>query len=355
MKRLILTGLSILFVSFLFGQKNPAISKLIDEGIEYHDRGNYRAAIEKYDEALKIDSLHFYALSEKALSLVFLKSYEDAIKICELIVKTYPEEEGLKTVYSTYAKAYNGLNKREKSIEIYDEALKKFPDYYQLYFNKGVTYLADEKSEEALLCFQKSVRYNPKHLSSHYAISTLINKNKYRIPALLSCGRFLVLEPKGKRAREVLMKLQNIMIGNVEKTGKNSITINVSSDMLDQTNQKGKPIENNFSTTDLILSMDAALDYDKKNKKKSEIEQFIRKFETVCSSLEETKKDNFGFYWEYYVPYYLEMHKNKLVETFAYIIFSSSDDESVSKWLNSHEKEIDKFYTWSNNFEWKKK
>ena len=154
---------------------------------------------------------------------------------------------------------------------------------------------------------------------------------------------------------EVLMKLQNIMIGNVEKTGKNSITINISPDMLDEANQKGKPIENNFSTTDLILSMDAALDYDKKNKKKTEVEQFIRKFETVCSSLEETKKDNFGFYWEYYVPYYLEMHKNKLVETFAYIIFSSSDDENVSKWLNSNEKEIDKFYTWSNNFEWKVK
>lgn len=355
MKRLILTGLCILFFSFLFGQKNPAVSKLIDEGIEYHDRGNYKAAIEKYDEALKIDSVHFYALSEKALSLVFLKSYEDAIKICELIVKTYPEEEALKTVYSTYAKAYNGLNKREKSIEIYDEAIKKFPDYYQLYFNKGVTYLADEKNEEALLCFQKSVQFYPKHVNSHYAISSLINNKKHRIPALLSYCRFLVLEPKGKRAREVLMKLQNIIIGNVEKTGENSITINISSDVIDDANQKGKPTENNFSMTDLILSMDAALDYDEKNKKNSEVEQFIRKFEKVCSMFEETKKDNFGFYWEYYVPYYLEMHKNKLVETFAYIIFSSSDDENVSKWLNSNEKEIDKFYTWSNNFEWKKK
>lgn len=354
MKRLILSGVCILFVSFLFGQKNPAISKLIEEGIVYHDNGNYKAAIEKYDEALKIDSLHFYALSEKALSLVFLRSYEDAIKICELIIKTYPDEEGLKNVYSTYAKAYNGLNKRDKSIEIYNEAIKKFPDYYQLYFNKGVTYLADEKNEEALLCFQKSVQLNPKHLSSHYAISTLINKDKYRIPALLSCGRFLVLEPKGKRAKSVLMKLQNIMTGNVEKTGKKSITINISPDLLDEVNQKGTPSENNFSTTDLILSMDAALDYDKKNKKKNEVEQFIRKFENVCSSLEETKKDNFGFYWEYYVPYYLEMHKNKLVETFAYIIFSSSDEEYVSKWLSSHEKEVDKFNSWSNNLEWKK-
>ena len=200
MKRLILSGLSILFVGFLFGQKNPAVSKLIDEGISYHDRGNYKAAIEKYDEALKIDSLHFYALSEKALSLVSLKNYEDAIKICELIVKTYPEEEALKTVYSTYAKAYNGLNNREKSIEIYDEAIKKFPDYYQLYFNKGVTYLADEKNEKALLCFQKSVQFNPKHVNSHYAISTLINKNKYRIPALLSCCRFFGVGTKREKS-----------------------------------------------------------------------------------------------------------------------------------------------------------
>jgi len=143
------------------------------------------------------------------------------------------------------------------------------------------------------------------------------------------------------------------MKGNVEQTGKKSYTINVSSDMLGDTTADGKHKENSFSSVDLILALDAGLDYDKKNKKKSEVEQFIRKFETVCASLKETKKDNYGFYWDYYVPYFTEMKDKNLIETFGYIVFASSDDPDVSKWLKSHKSDIDKFFDWSKNFTWK--
>ena len=99
--------------------------------------------------------------------------------------------------------------------------------------------------------------------------------------------------------------------------------------------------------------MDAALDYDKKNLKKTEVEQFIRKFETVCASLKETRKDNFGFYWDYYVPYFTEMKDKNFVETFAYIAFASYDNPDVVKWLKTNKSSIDKFYDWSKNFTWK--
>ena len=127
--------------------------------------------------------------------------------------------------------------------------------------------------------------------------------------------------------------MQKIMKGNVEETGKKSITVNISPDMLGDTNASGKTKENSFSTTDLILSMDAAMDYDKKNKKKTEVEQFIRKFETVCASIKETKKDNYGFFWDYYV--------------------ASSEDPDVTKWLKGHKSETDMFFEWSKSFEWK--
>ena len=100
-----------------------------------------------------------------------------------------------------------------------------------------------------------------------------------------------MLPDKGKRTKENLDGMQTIMKGNVEKTGKKSVTISISPDMLSDTTADGKPKENSFTSTELILLMDGALDFDKKNKKKSDVEQFIRKFETVCSSLKETKKD----------------------------------------------------------------
>ena len=142
------------------------------------------------------------------------------------------------------------------------------------------------------------------------------------------------------------------MSANVEKTGKNSITINIDPNTLSDAEKKEKP-ENDFSTTDLILSMSAALDYDKKNKKKTEVELFMDKFETVCSSLKEVQKDNFGFYWEYYVPYYIEMKDANLIETFSYLVYATSESQDVQQWLKENENKIDLFYEWSSKNKWK--
>jgi hypothetical protein len=100
--------------------------------------------------------------------------------------------------------------------------------------------------------------------------------------------------------------------------------------------------------------MSAALDYDDKYKNTTDVEKFIRKMETICSSLNETGKNSSGFYWEYYAPYFIDMKKNNLVETFAYIAFASTETEDVASWLKAHSSETDHFYEWSNAY-YKKK
>jgi len=353
MKQTILLLMIALMSSNLFSQSREDAEKLVNEGIAYHDKGDYDGAISKYDKALELDKDNLLAMTEKAFSLLSLQKYEESIKYCEKAIEIHKADKGLKTVYVNYGNALDGLNKTDKSIEIYDEGIKQFPDYYQLYFNKGITLSSVKKYDEAILCFQKSVTLNPKHASSHNALARLLNINNKRIASLLAYCRFLIIEPESNRAKENLVSVLKIMKGNVEQTGKRSITINVSPDMLGDTTVAGKPKENSFASTDLILAMDAGLDYDKKNKKKTEVEQFIRKFETVCSSLNETRKDNYGFYWNYYAPYFIEMKDKQLVETCAYIAFASSENPDVSSWLKSHKTEIDNFYSWSKSFYWK--
>ncbi|MCB9261280.1 MAG: tetratricopeptide repeat protein [Flavobacteriales bacterium] len=286
------------------------------------------------------------------MSLLSLQKYDEAIENCQTAIEKHQGEKALKSVYVTYGNAYDGLKKTDKSLEIYDEGIKLFPDYYQLYFNKGITLSSIKKYDEAIICFQKSASLNPNHASSQSALGRLLYATDKRIPALLAFSRFLIIEPQTKRANENLGLLQGITKANVEKTGENSINININPSMLCDTTADGKAKENNFNITDLILSMDAALDYDKKNKKKTEIEQFIRKFETVCSSLKEMQDKNYGFYWEYYVPYFVEMKDKNLIETFAYIAFATSDYQDVDKWLKEHKKDIDNFYDWSSNYTW---
>ncbi len=352
-KQLLLPALLLLCATITFGQQKEEAEKLVDEGIAYHDKGDYEGAIAKYDKALQLDKDNLFALAEKAMSFLSLEKNEDAIQACQAAIEKHPGDKALKTVYVTYGNAYDGLKKTDKSIEIYDEGLKLFPDFYQLHFNKGITLSSIKKYDDAILSFQKSATLNPKHASSHNALGRLLDIKDKRIPSLLAYSRFLIAEPESKRAKENLASLQKIMKGNVEQTGKKSVTIHVSPEMLSDTAANGKAKENSFTTTDLILAMDAGLDYDKKNRQKTEVEQFIRKFETVCASLSDTQKSNYGFYWDYYVPYFVEMKDKELIETFAYIAFATSDDPDVTKWLKSHKNNIDKFYDWSKNFAWK--
>jgi len=342
---------SILMTNISFGQQKEAARKIIDEGVAYHDKGDYDGAIDKYDKALELDNDNLLALIEKSFSLLALQKYEESIACCKKAIEKHPGEKSLATAYVSYGNALDGLKRTDQSLEVYNEGIKQFPDNYQLHFNKGITLSSIRKYDEAILCFQKAVMIKPTHSSSHNAIARLLKIQTKRIPSLLAYCRFLAVEPQSKRAKENLTSLLDIMNGNVEETGKKSITINISSDMLDTT-AGTKPKENSFNSTDLILSMEAALDYDKKNKKKSEVEKFIRKFETVCASLKETHKDNFGFYWEYYVPYFTELKDKNFIEAFSYIAFASSDDPDVAKWLKGHQAEIDKFYEWSKSFAW---
>ena len=352
MKKLILAFIISLSANLAFSQDKDAAEKLVGEGIALHDKREFEKAISKYDKALELDADNLFALAEKALSLHSLHRYDEAIVCCKTAVEKHPHHDALNTVYVTYGNALDGLKKPNEAIELYDEGLKVFPEYYQLHFNKGITLIGLKEYDEALSSFNQSISHNPKHGSSHNAVGRILYSDKKRIPAILAISRFLVIEPQGQRAKDNLGLLQEMMNGNVEQTGKNSISININADAIGDTLPNGKPKENSFRTADMILSMDAALDFDKKNSKKSPREQFLRKFETLCSSLKESQKDNHGFYWEYYVPYFIEMKDKGYLETFSYLAFATSDDKSTEKWLKANDAQIDSFYAWSSKFSW---
>ena len=334
-----------------FGQNKIDAENLVNKGIGFHDKGEYETAISKYDSALQLDKDNLLALAEKAYTLFSLQKYDESIKCCQRAIEIHPKEKTLMSVYVTYGNVFDEQKLTDKAIKTFDAGIKQFPDYYQLYFNKGISLSRIQKNEDAILCFQKAVSLNPAHASSHNAIARLSNISNQRIPAILAYGRFLSIEPKSNRAKENLLALLELMRRNVEQTGE-KVTINLSADDVKGINSKRKPKENSFASTDLILTMDASMDFDEKNKGKSDVEQFIRKLNTLCSSLKESRADNSGFYWSYYAPYFIALKDEGLIETFAYISFASSESQDVSSWLNSHKTEIDKFFTWSKAFQW---
>ena len=351
----------ILFFSFActlsFGQEMIGADDLVTEGVAYYDKGDYEGAIKRYDKALAQDKDNLRALIEKGLTLLALKKYDEAIEYSEKAIKAHPGMPSLKTAYLIYGNALDELKKTDKSIEIYEEAIKQFPDFYMLHFNKAVALSSVKKNDEAMLCLQKSAWLNPRHAGTQNAIGLLSITGNKKIPAILAYSRFLAIEPETDRSKQNLKNLKKAIQGNVEVTGKKSVTINSTADALSlgDTTADGKPKENDFGMAELILMLQTATDIEKKNKKKTEVENFIRKFETLCASLKEGQEKNYGFFWEYYVPYFIEMNEKNLIEPFAYIIYATDPDPSVLKWLKKNEELTTKFFQWSKTFEWKQK
>ncbi|MCL9804951.1 tetratricopeptide repeat protein [Flavobacterium amniphilum] len=332
-----------------YSQKREEAENKVQEGVTLHDEGKYDHALKVYEEALTLDKDNLLALSEMAMTLNAAKQYDKSIEICKRAIETHKKED-VKNVYVSYANSLDHLNQPDKAIKIYDEGIKKYPDYHQLYFNKGVTLANFNQLEKSILAFQQATRVNPNHSSSFNALGVLEQKN--RIASILAISRYLTLDNKSSRAKgnyEIILK--NMSQGVSQKDDK-SISLVLDPNVLDGV-EKGKKTENNFSTTDMILSMAAALDYDDKNKDKTPCQKFITKFETICSSLTESKKGGKGYYWEFLAPYFIEMNSKKLVEPFSYIIFLPSQSEDVLDYHKTHAAEIKNFNDWSSSYQWK--
>ncbi|MFL9833228.1 tetratricopeptide repeat protein [Chryseobacterium terrae] len=346
MKKLLLL---IFFPIFAFSQNKEEAEIKVNEGIILHDEGNYNAALAKYDEALNLDKNNLLAISEKAMTLEAVKRYDEAIEMCKLAIKTYPNED-VKTIYITYGNSLDHAKKPKEAIKIYDEGIKKYPDYYQLYFNKGITLVNDNQIEKSLELFQKSITLSPNHPGSLNALAAL-NRDK-RIISILASLRYLSVDNKTSRAQGNLDSVIDLMQQGVTQTDDKNITLSIDPKVVEQAGQdkKGK---NNFSTVDMILSMTAALDFDEKNVNKTQCEKAIDKFVSIFAGLKEGQTKQKGFYWEFLAPYFIEMKEKNLVEPFAYIAFLPNQAEDVKKYHQDHADKIQSFYEWSKNYVWK--
>lgn len=346
MKKLLLL-ISIPILSF--SQDKNAAENKVNEGVVLHDEGKYNEALNKYEEALKLDKNNLLALSEKAMTLEASKKYDESIEICKLAINLYPKED-IKTVYLTYGNSLDHSKRPQEAIKIYDQGIKKYPNFYQLYFNKGITLVNDKQIEKSLEQFQKSFSLNPNHPGSLNAIAAL--NREHRIISILASLRYLAVDNKTSRAKGNLDSVIDLMQQGVTQTDENNISLNIDEKTMEQAAGNGKK-ENNFSMVDVVLSMTAALDFDEKNKNKTSCQKAIDKFDSIFAVLKEVQKDNKGFYWEFLAPYFIEMKDQKLTEPFAYIAFLPSQTNDVKKYHQENAKEIQRFYDWNKNYVWK--
>jgi tetratricopeptide (TPR) repeat protein len=336
-----------LVTAALLAQNTAKARQLVKEGVQLHDEGKYAEAIGKYDAALAEDASYFSAWYEKSFSLSALGKSEEVVAISKRLLKDFPNEPDLKLVYVSYGNVLDESGKGKAALKIYDEGIRKFPDFYLLHFNKGISLSMQNKTEEAIPYFQKAVVLNPDHAGSHNALGRLlINRNK--VPGVLALMRMLVIEPQTKRAAENWQTLQPLLMPESKKE------ITISADFL-LGSLKEKKKENSFVAQELMLATLGGEVKSDDGQPITGMKKLIIQLNLFFAGLANENKENAGFYWDYYAPYFAALQKSEHLNTFAYIIQATGQDAGVQEWLKSHGKEIEAFYEWDKQFEWMKK
>jgi tetratricopeptide (TPR) repeat protein len=215
MKKILI--LSLLSVIWFVSPAQTDAGRLINEGIALHDKGDLEAAVAKYNAAIQLEPDNYQAQYEKSLSLMSLKKYDEAEEILKKILKDARDPEYRQLAYINYGNIMDYRGEGKKSLKLYDQGIKEFPNGYLLYFNKGVTQAGMGESEDAAETFKLALQRNPYHASSHNGLGRMVSGGN-RIAGMLSMFSFLLIESKGKRAEENRVLLNKLLMKGVSRT-----------------------------------------------------------------------------------------------------------------------------------------
>jgi len=312
-------------------------NNLIQKGIDSYKRGDYREAVDRYQEVLNSNPDNIHAIYELALTYSAMKQHEKSLET-GMQAMQYRWSE-LNKVYQLVGAELNHLGKQRNAIDLYEYAIKRYPDDYLLYYSLGVIRLSCDEIKVAKAALKSSVTLRPSHAGSHIALAQSFFKEGNKIPALFAYCRFLILEPSGDRADSARKSVLLIVAGNVKTDPDNPNTINIPSNP-DETKSEG-----DFGGINFFLSMNSALQLSMVKDNRSILNRNTDIFEGMFSMAgEDTSKENrTGFVGQYYIPYFSELNKRNFTRVFLdYAIFGIKDPSD----------KVMPFLKWSEDYIW---
>ncbi len=338
--------IKVLLILLIFASKAYAqtdeLKKFVDTGVELHDKGDYQGAIEQYKKALLIDPKSPLANYEISSTYFALKEYDQAIEHSNKVIAE--NSKYVDQAYIMKGSALDLMGKAKEAVSTYKEAIKSYSANHLLNYNLGFTLYNSKDYTGAEEALQKALTIKPSHASSHLLLGYLKIAQNNRVKALLALYNFLLLEPKSNRGKPALEILSSELKKGVTQENEKSTTITLAA---------SKESEE-FKAAELMLSLLEASKNLEKNEGKTEAELFADNTKSFFSVLGELKKNNQGFWWNYYVDFFYALANNNHVETFCYYISQSKEDEKNRDWLKSNKDKIDAFSKWYNEYDRKK-
>jgi tetratricopeptide (TPR) repeat protein len=351
--------LLVFFIAFLSNieAQQQDIQSFIQKGIELHSEGEFQKAIEKYNEALQIDSTNILALYEISLSYLALENYENAIKFSTKVLDS--DDQTLSVgVYAVKSEALAAMDKIDEAIELLENGLEKYPNEYILHFNLALNYYKKNNLDKTLFHVSRAIDLDKSHSEAFLLNAYVLNDKEQWIKSILSFQMFLLLEPDNRRSRaafDELLRTMHIRVPS-EETVQRSFTQQQPVRTQEQTGYLVSldsipplSVENGVNRNLIFNAVATSID---SLQAASQEEDLFMVFKTVNREIirlldeendgSESKTDKF---WTFYVPFFAHIANSEHYETYCRYISVSFFPESL-EWWHDNPEEAENFVIW---------
>ena len=132
--------------------------ELFSQGVDALNQNNANLALEKFNEALKLDPELPEAYINRGIALRRLEQYVEAVEDFDKALKLAPKSP---EAFYNRGLSYSLSGVYDKALADYTRALKLAPKDWQIFYNRGNTYLDMNKVKEALADYNQALKLHP--------------------------------------------------------------------------------------------------------------------------------------------------------------------------------------------------
>lgn len=188
-----------------------SVSALLKQGIQLKELGNLEAAINCFQQALKLNSQEAEVYKRLAEVYILMGQEEDGLNALHQALNLQPN---LSSAYLVVGNSLYTQSRFDLAIWAYTQALEIQPNFAEAYGNLGSVYFHQERFKEAFDCYQKAVEINPNSGLIYWMMGNLLSKQHQWEQAIYYYQKAIVFEPNQElfylKIAEILVKTNQI-------------------------------------------------------------------------------------------------------------------------------------------------
>ena len=316
----------------IYGQENIYISsdQFINEGIGFHDKGEYDNAVKSYQKVSKCDPNYEIACYELGLTYYYADKYEQALSKCkEALSLNYDRA----FVYSLIGTILDDMGKASEGIDVLTAALKRWPYNQGILYNLAICYLNTDKPLQAEAILERSLLVNPYHTRTHLGLAKANYIMGRTAQSYLAFNMALLLNPS----------VNNLSAYEEAISQKSKLKIQEYLYPYPKGTNSGKWDEiKDLLQSELAFSKEFDYGYEYNYTAGRQSLMLLKRLTFEASDT--------SIYNRFYARIFVDIYQKTGFETYLNYILKNIKNENVAKWSEKNKDKLDTFIKWAQSY-----